>query len=474
MSTAAQVKQAKIILADLEKTKNEGEEDMSKILKALKFNIFAVNKKDFKKTIRDLFRGAVSGKANVKAAEAVYADFHIALLGHEVRAKSALKKNADFQPSAMIYINETIRGLNNNTYSCYLTGMYGTIRKDYKLGTVKKSIKRHYAGLLKEDAIEATASLAGGSDSAFGVQLGHGDIDQAGATMRVERAAGLAGVKEGDKNVSTITGEELDSVAGAVKSYQDAINTVKAEVPNTSECDIFRYLHFDGKDLKCDHIHVLSSQNAKSNNADAIRERNAVEVLKKKMGDVINNPGSITVLEAVESVLFDRAAGKSKGRRKRVTGTRRKSVTTQSKGKAKIKSNDKIEMPIRRSLGLEATIVQHVQKMRREAKGKSHKTPSKAPLHLIGLMNKELPGTVEDNMGAPRLTSQTGRFASSVRLTEMINTPQGYPSIGYTYQRDPYGVFEQDSDYDPRKLIDASIREIAMQFAIGRFYTRRV
>ena len=27
---------------------------------------------------------------------------------------------------------------------------------------------------------------------------------------------------------------------------------------------------------------------------------------------------------------------------------------------------------------------------------------------------------------------------------------------------------------DPRKLIERSIREIAAQFAIGRFYTRRV
>ena len=77
-------------------------------------------------------------------------------------------------------------------------------------------------------------------------------------------------------------------------------------------------------------------------------------------------------------------------------------------------------------------------------------------------------------MGPPRLTSQTGRFAGSTRVTDMIPTSQGFPSIGYTYQRDPYGVFEQDSDYDPRKLIDKSIREIAAEYAIGRFYTRRV
>ena len=84
-------------------------------------------------------------------------------------------------------------------------------------------------------------------------------------------------------------------------------------------------------------------------------------------------------------------------------------------------------------------------------------------------------------MGAPGLENQTGRFAASVRLTDVVKTPKGFPSFGYTYQKDPYQVFENgigsapwaNGDRDPRELIDRSIREIAAQFAIGRFYTRR-
>ena len=60
--------------------------------------------------------------------------------------------------------------------------------------------------------------------------------------------------------------------------------------------------------------------------------------------------------------------------------------------------------------------------------------------------------------------------------------PKGFPSIGYTYDRDNYEQYEitsgsaqwANSDRDPRKLIDASIREIAAQTALGRFFTRRV
>ena len=107
------------------------------------------------------------------------------------------------------------------------------------------------------------------------------------------------------------------------------------------------------------------------------------------------------------------------------------------------------------------------------------KSAASAPLQLIALLNKELPSMVAANMRSPGLENVTGRFASSVRVTDVITTPQGFPSIGYTYMKEPYQTFElgyaQGSvDRDPRKVIDRSIREIAAQFAIGRFYTRRV
>jgi len=49
----------------------------------------------------------------------------------------------------------------------------------------------------------------------------------------------------------------------------------------------------------------------------------------------------------------------------------------------------------------------------------------------------------------------------------------GYPSFVFNYQRDPYEKFEQDADFDPRPLIDQSIRGLAVKHAMGRFYTRR-
>lgn len=113
---------------------------------------------------------------------------------------------------------------------------------------------------------------------------------------------------------------------------------------------------------------------------------------------------------------------------------------------------------------------------------KHNKQSQRSYLELTALLNAKLPDTVRKNMISPRLLNRTGRFASSVKVTDIQTTTKGFPSIGYTYQSNPYRVFETgagrapwaNDNRDPRKLIDMSIREIAQDMAIGRFFTRRV
>jgi len=111
-----------------------------------------------------------------------------------------------------------------------------------------------------------------------------------------------------------------------------------------------------------------------------------------------------------------------------------------------------------------------------KTRGKVAKTST---ITLAALINQKLPETVAKNMRLPGLQYRSGRFAQSARVTDVTETSQGYPSIGYTYQKNPYQTFETgfkqgSTERDPRKLIDRSIREIAAGLLVGRFYTRRV
>ena len=98
---------------------------------------------------------------------------------------------------------------------------------------------------------------------------------------------------------------------------------------------------------------------------------------------------------------------------------------------------------------------------------------------MMGMLNQRINEKVKENMGDPRLNNRTGAFAASVRITDVTKTPQGFPSVGYTYEKNPYQTFEigyaqGSQDRDPRKLIDLSIRQLAAEMALGRLYTRRV
>jgi hypothetical protein len=119
------------------------------------------------------------------------------------------------------------------------------------------------------------------------------------------------------------------------------------------------------------------------------------------------------------------------------------------------------------------------EKLRPQKQRSAVNSPSGSPLAMITQFNSRLPQAVEAAMGSPALNYQTGRFASSVRVVDAVTTPQGFTSYGYTYQLYPYQTFEpgyaQGSvERDPRPLIDGAMRDIAIEFAIARFYTRRV
>jgi len=193
--------------------------------------------------------------------------------------------------------------------------------------------------------------------------------------------------------------------------------------------------------------------------ADIIK--GSMDSFYKDLGDIdlTQLRGSRTLEEDIEEMLVSTIDPKKKY----------KSIPTKAGSEAKAKKKAP-KKPRRKRL----------KQIRTRSVGTGTKqTESISPIALLTLINNKLPDTVAKNMILPRLQYRTGRFAESVRATDVQITKQGYPSIGYTYQKFPYQTFEPgfaqgDTDRDPRRLIDASIREIATKLVVGRLYTRRV
>lgn len=231
-------------------------------------------------------------------------------------------------------------------------------------------------------------------------------------------------------------------------------------------------------------INIQKGNKAKEVNADlktALERAHAH--LAKNMGGLQHLHGSDTPLQKRKKKLTATAVEPFKKKKNpnikvtheniKVNKTKGSKVTTQKKIKA-TKARAKNAKLVSAAVVMKAT-----KKTKRRP---TKKSPLQDMLKLVVQFNSKLPQTVRKNMGSPQLNNITGRFANSTQVTDVQITPQGFPSVGYTYRKDPYQVFEDglgsppwaNGQRDPRELIDRSIREIAAELAMGRIYTRRV
>ena len=263
----------------------------------------------------------------------------------------------------------------------------------------------------------------------------------------------------------------MESGSDVSKAVSDAL-TIKLNSSNKYKGNLQKFLTCSWESSSMNK----ATRSAMKNEVDNLKEelQKIIIQLGKEMDGWENAEASDSMTTMIEKTVVNGLVSplkRSKGVRAktRLKVKNRKNSKSAHKGKT-VKPRRTASAPKHNPVKLAAVM----QATRSPKKNKSKRGPANSPLFLLGIFNKQLPETVKANMGDPALTNVTGRFASSVRTTDMVTTAQGHPSFGYTYQRDPYGTFEQDTDYDPRKLIDRSMREIAAEYAIGRFYTRRV
>lgn len=321
----------------------------------------------------------------------------------------------------------------------------------YSITQVKATMLKHFtdAGLITSEQKKELAK---------NIHKGHGA--KGNAVSQVQIAS----------SVASIPNKYKSNLGAAFQAYSEKANLPafsKREIKNliTSHEQMVRK---DGK-LTERYFSVVSFQLGKENiGVDAAMEKavkkdfeNFVQQLTPKM---FKMKGSSSMEEKLTRVIVEPF---DKKKTIKVT-SKSKKAKLETKHKAKTTSkNKKIKAGAIKSGG-------NIKKARIRVRPSNFSN-----IRLMGLLNRDLPRVVAKNMESPGLEYRTGRFAASVRVTDVITTPQGFPSVGYTYMKNPYQTFEPgfaqgDSNRDPRRVIDQSIREIALQLAIGRFYTRRV
>ena len=293
---------------------------------------------------------------------------------------------------------------------------------------------------------------------------GYVDADRAGAVFNLEHVGSNVAHQINDAIHDSLTKQGMPggNFSKLSKKNRAALEEIKTELEVI-------------KDLKKGTVHVslgsaLENLQQAGKKEKGIRTalRNALEKL-----DIPNLEGSDSLAGATRKKVVKKIMDPFK----KIKGAR---VTTEDikidDNKKPSKSNKKAKNNVK------TNNVASIGRKRKLKQFSSKDTNQQSMFTVMVMINQKLPETVKKNMKAPRLQNQTGKFASSVRITEATRTARGFPSFGYTYEKNPYQVYEsgvgrepwEDGHRDPRQLIDASIREIAANLALGRFYTRRV
>lgn len=329
-----------------------------------------------------------------------------------------------------------------------------------------KGKKKEYARIIPlhySDATEQQLDKVAGRDNELGSQVGHAEgmgaeqVGLAASTVGVARAKSI--IDEARKQ-----GTDVTRLESAVRKYEA---TMELEIKHS------QIINADGTFNK-NYIPILTDQSLTDQRDEKIKEDAAISAFNDEISTIVTDPSSTALPDAIAQISMYNIA---KGKNTKSKGVKKQQIKESSKGTAKRHEKFTDEYDVITDGGPDVS--EHIKRTKRTGRRQKDRYSIAA---LIGIINEKLPQTVRKNMGAPRLESQTGRFAQSVKMMDASRTSQGYISLGYTYAKNPYQVFETGTgsapwatpERDPRRLIDQSIREVAAGLALGRFYTRRL
>lgn len=418
-----------------------------------------------KDKITDILKDAITQAVNVSGQGASVlkeiSDYDSLLNTFMEEVRSNFRDLRTLHPESIIFVSGA-----RSASTIKVILLEGEGRNNFNLAQTqyKNALQKFYDGVLDRIGV-VLERKSSSTKNASGLVQQKGQ----GSVFNLEHAKSSSNVKAfiNDTIYATLTAEysdaELDTLEKDLKKL--GLKTILSVKKNTKtgKASVF---------LGSQRLNV-----AQSASEQKMKKRLVValeKALKKLDSDVVTTEGSDSFLDAMEKTLFAQMMDSFRKEVKggRITGTSEKIIGAITLA----------ELDVSPTLKSGSNFSGKNLKKKAVKKSTQRQTAARTPLQLIAMLNKKLPAVIRRNMNAPALENRTGRFADSVEITGVQQTPKGFPSFAYTYQKNPYQVFEvgrgsepwATPERDPRKLIDRSIREIAREFAAGRFFTRRV
>jgi len=347
-----------------------------------------------------------------------------------------------------------------------------------KAGSSKN--KKYYAGFQK-----TRIGNSYDARSIQGIGLGlHGDLSENTTIamlaildgIKTARAKGVgSGISAKGQTYIDEQINKINNIFGVRKSLKVSKRTLEEYIKNPSLMDEIEIqieygtnLHqseqqsFDAKILK---IEMEKARDAAIKGLTRLSGLEDYQSLKtsKPLKDRLTDGVPITILEEATKTLK-----KSVIKKRLPKKNSRKKTSSSFKGRS---NKRRTEKRVSRSLGKKGKV--HYAR-------KGIQAGTNNPIALKELINQQLPSRILPKMQAPALVNRTGRFRHSAEVTNVVIGPRGGTQIDYTYQRNPYEVFEPGSGSplanqyrDPRRIIGGTIREIAQQIMGKKFITVR-
>jgi len=355
--------------------------------------------------------------------------------------------------------------------------------KGKNAGSIKAALDKAYGNVNDIKYAKGAVDLKAGRKNADGKV-----IDQLGPATFFEAGHGQFGIASSQIDVARAQAATMQKFGSSLSiAEKDILGALISEVTGIANLTIEHNMIVDDKaNFSNEFVPVLSLQDKAGNRLDAQAEATAIRNLKKQLLAIASNPlaaGSPSQYEAYEDALRLYFFNRFKANKNVTVNFKGKNTKLNDKGPSKRGSlKIKRKIPVRTIGGGTFLKLALQKKLAENKKGQQKKKPLERaatdPGVLLGQLNKDLGQQVERNMGRPRLRSDTGRFANSAQILAVIPTRAGLNQIDYTYQKDPYQVFEggygYPSAFDPRKVIEKSIRELATRQLETKFVLRRV